>query len=302
MVGKRGSGKSYAAAVLGESLLDLGSRVIVLDPVGIWWGLRFRSDGKTGAYEIPVLGGVRGDLELTPESGALVAGALAKSGSSAVLDVSLMRKSGQRTFARALLEELLHLQRREAQPMHVVLEEAQRWAPQRVVRGCEPLLGAAEDLIKLGRNFGIGATLISQRPQSVHKDVLSQTEMLVAFQITEPHARRAVDDWVTEQGAELVRDLPKLAVGDCYVWSPGWLRLHRRSRFRERKTFDASKTPTMGARGRSAKALPKLDLGKLESALGGSREGQGSEGQGRRAGRRPGPAPRVARPGTRGAS
>ncbi len=46
--------------------------------------------------------------------------------------------------------------------LHV--EEAQLLVPQRVMRGGERMLGAFESLVKLGRNFGIGVSLISQRP------------------------------------------------------------------------------------------------------------------------------------------
>ncbi len=45
MLAKRGVGKTYTAAVLVEELLKAGLRVVVVDPVGVWWGLRAAADG-----------------------------------------------------------------------------------------------------------------------------------------------------------------------------------------------------------------------------------------------------------------
>jgi DNA helicase HerA-like ATPase len=33
------------------------------------------------------------------------------------------------------------------------------------------MLGAIEDIVRLGRNFGIGVSMISQRPQSINTEV-----------------------------------------------------------------------------------------------------------------------------------
>jgi DNA helicase HerA-like ATPase len=38
ILGKKGRGKSYAAKGVAERLLDLGERVLILDPLGHWWG------------------------------------------------------------------------------------------------------------------------------------------------------------------------------------------------------------------------------------------------------------------------
>src|SRR5574342_170196 len=72
-VGRPGSGKSNAAAVLIEALLGQGEQVIIMDPASIWWSLRLRADGKTPAFRIAVMGGEHGDVALTAGSGALVA-------------------------------------------------------------------------------------------------------------------------------------------------------------------------------------------------------------------------------------
>jgi DNA helicase HerA-like ATPase len=80
----------------------------------------------------------------------------------------------------------VHLLRRKKtarSPLMVVYEECQDFVPQRVAPDSARMVGALERLIKQGRNFGVGTTLISQSPQAVNKDVLNQTECLIVLQI-----------------------------------------------------------------------------------------------------------------------
>ena len=37
-LGRRSNGKTYAAMVMAEQMLDVGAQIVVLDPVGAWWG------------------------------------------------------------------------------------------------------------------------------------------------------------------------------------------------------------------------------------------------------------------------
>ena len=53
--------------------------------------------------------------------------------------------------------------------------------PQRVFKGQERMLGAFEEIAEVGRNFGIGLFLISQRPQKINKDVLNFADNLLGL-------------------------------------------------------------------------------------------------------------------------
>lgn len=268
---KRGAGKTYAAGVLVEELLRAGVQVVVLDGVGVWYGLRLARNGTTrSAFEIPILGGHRADIALVPGAGALVAKTLVETRSSAVLDVSLFRKNGRKEFVTAFAEELLHLKKSDRSRLFFVVEEAQLYVPQRVQKGEERMLGAMEDLVKLGRNYGIGCALISQRPQAVNKDVLTQTEVLVCLQTSGAHERKAIKDWIVESDAgdaKVVDELPKLQVGEAFVWSPSWLRIFRRLKLGKKTTFDASATPTDDLGPETVGELGKVDLAALSEAM-----------------------------------
>jgi hypothetical protein len=148
------------------------------------------------------------------------------------------------------------------------VEEAQLFIPQRCGAEEARMLGAYENIIRLGRNYGIGATLISQRPQSVNKEVLSQVECLCVLQVNGSHERKALEEWVQEAGADrkLVGELPGLPRGEGYVWSPSWLRIFQRVRFGTKTTFDASATPEVGKATKAA-LLTAVDVEALKADL-----------------------------------
>lgn len=102
-------------------------------------------------------------------------------------------------------ERLYHKNR---QPLHLVLDEADAFAPQRPMKGQERLLGAIEDLVRRGRARGIGVTLVTQRAAVLNKDVLTQAEVLVALRTIAPQDREAINAWIREAD-QLGRQLGK---------------------------------------------------------------------------------------------
>jgi DNA helicase HerA-like ATPase len=80
-----------------------------------------------------------------------------------VIDLSLLSKSASRTFMAPFLERLYH---RNREALHVVIDEADAFAPQRAQADGLRLLGAMEDLVRRGRARGIGVTLITSGRRS----------------------------------------------------------------------------------------------------------------------------------------
>jgi hypothetical protein len=68
---RKRAGKTYAAGKLCELLVGAGVQVVILDTVGNWYGLRLAADGKGPGLDIPVIGGLRGDVPLDANAGAL---------------------------------------------------------------------------------------------------------------------------------------------------------------------------------------------------------------------------------------
>jgi uncharacterized protein len=268
-MGRTGSGKTYGAMKLAEQMLALRAQIVALDPVGVWWGLRVAADGKSPGLSIPVFGGLHGDVPLEPTAGALIADLIVDRNICAVVDVSQMISAEQARFVTAFAIRLF--ERRKSQPaaMMIFLEEAQEFVPQNPQKGEEKMLHAFQRLCKIGRNFGIGVDLISQRPQEVNKKVLNMTECVFCFQMTGPQEREAIRKWVSEKGEEVsvVETLPKLAVGHAHVWSPQWLQISRTVHISKRSTYNASSTPIVGAKPVDVAALAPVDFDQIRAAM-----------------------------------
>lgn len=267
-IGRKGAGKTYLAQLIAEQMLDIRAQVVVIDPVGNWWGLRVGADGKSKGKDIFIAGGERGDVPVMPETGARFAKLVVEKNISIVLDVSGFRQGERKRFAADFAEEFFHLKKSQRSAVHLFVEESQLFAPQRVQKGEERMLGAFENIIRLGRNYGIGATMISQRPQSINKEVLSQVECLCVLQVNGSHERKALEEWVQEAGADrkLVGELPGLRQGEGYIWSPSWLRIFEKVQFVQKVTFDASATPEVGKAAEAAR-VSAVDVKALKADL-----------------------------------
>lgn len=267
---RSGAGKTYAAGKLAEEMLDAGAQIVVLDPVGVWWGLRVDADGKGNGLQIPVFGGERGDIPLGPDHGALVAEVVVEREFSVVLDVSSFTQGELKRFVTAFGERFFELKKKTRTPVHLFLEEAQTFIPQRVQKGEERMLGVFERIGKVGRNYGIGLSVISQRPQAIHKDVLNQTEALFVGQTNGTHERKALEAWIVDvAGGErkLVAELPSLPRGTMFLWSPQWLGKFEKVDILKKRTGDVSATPTAKGPTLAARALAPVDLEQLRDAM-----------------------------------
>jgi len=272
-IARKGAGKTYAAGKLVELFLAAGVQVVILDTVGNWYGLRLGADGKAGGgFDVPVLGGLRGDIPLEAHGGALVADLVVDTGRSLILDMSQFSLADRKRFAVTFGERLWQRRKGEADPapVHVVIEESQLIVPQFTGRGGDDgrMVGIFEEIIRLGRNYGIGVSMITQRPQSVNKEVLNQTECLFVGQVNGAQERDALKKWIVHQGmdAHLVDQLPSLKIGTFYVWSPQWLQLLERIAILPKVTYDASATPKLGTK-RAQRELKPLDLSELQQKM-----------------------------------
>jgi hypothetical protein len=269
ILAKRGVGKTYTALVLVEELLKAGHPTVVVDPVGVCWGLRAAANGTDPGLPIIVMGGDHGDVPLEASAGKVVAEFVVAERRSVVLDLSLLRKGEQVRFMTDFAETLYH---RNRLPLHLVLDEADAFAAQKPMHDEARMLGALEDLIRRGRARGIGVTLVTQRAAVLNKNVLTQIEVLVVLRTISPQDRGAIEAWIrvhgtTEQGDILMASLPSLPVGTAWFWSPGWLDLFKRVEVRRRETFDSSATPKAGAKAAEPKRLADVDLEKLKGQI-----------------------------------
>lgn len=269
VLAKRGAGKTYTVLVIVEEMLKAGLQVVVADPVGVTWGLRASADGKHAGLPIVVLGGDHGDLPLDVAGGQLIADLVVDEQLSAVLDLSRFRKGEQVRFMTDFAEQLYH---RNRNPLHLILDEADAFAPQRPLPGQQRMLGAVEDIVRRGRARGLGVSLVTQRSAVLNKDVLTQVEVLVALRTIAPQDRAAIDEWIKVHGTpaqreQLMSSLPSLPIGTAWFWSPGWLDLFQQVQVRKRETFDSSATPKVGQKLQAPRQLADVDLEALRRRL-----------------------------------
>ncbi len=269
ILAKRGVGKTYTGAVMVEEMLAAKQQVVVADPIGVWWGLRSSADGKGDGFKIIVFGGEHADVPLEEHSGEVIAGAIVENGFSAILDLSLLRKAAQVRFMTAFAETLYRLNRK---PLHLVVDEADAFAPQKPMPGEQRLLGSFEDIVRRGRARGLGVTLITQRAAVINKNVLTQIEVLVALRTISPQDRAALQAWIEVHGSEKKQDeffdsLASLPIGTAWFWSPGWLDIFKKVEVRQRITFDSSSTPKVGEKVRSPKQIAAVDLDQLGAQI-----------------------------------
>ncbi len=269
IVGQRGMGKTHLSTVFVEELVKAAVPTAVIDPLGVFRGLRSSSDGKREGLPVVILGGEQGDVPLEPTSGKVIADWVVEERRPCVLDLSEFRKGEQRQFATDFAEELY---RKNRQAMHLVVDECDMFCPQRPMPGEQRMLGAFEDLVRRGRARGIGITLATQRPAVVHKDCLTQVSVLVALRLSGPQDRGAIEDWIRYHGGEeerrtVLASLPSLPVGTAWFWSPGWLGILQRVKVRQRETFDSSATPKVGEKRAQPAKLAPVDLEALRARV-----------------------------------
>ena len=259
VVGTSGSGKTYATKGLVERLMQDSARVCIVDPLGVWWGLRAGPDGMgPGPCPVVVFGGRHADVPLTAGKGAALGRLVGTHALACVVDVSdLGSAAARRGFMTAFTEALYDS---NSEPLHLVLDEADLWAPQRVPPDGYDLLGRVEEIVRRGRVRGFVPWLITQRPAVLHKDVLSQADILVSMKLTSSQDRAAIGRWIEGQadraeGRRILAALPRLRRGEGWVWAPSHGVLARVA-FPPIRTFDSSGAPRQGERTPAARRLP----------------------------------------------
>jgi uncharacterized protein len=283
ILAQRRKGKTYTASVLAEEVVAAGIPFVALDPTGAWWGLRSSADGKKPGLPVVVLGGQHGDLSLERTGGRLIADLVVDQPGWYVIDFSLFESgAAERQFATDFAERLY---RRKGQPdsdfpLHLFVDEADRFAPQRVGGGRgearetdQRLLGAFEAIVRRGGLRGLGTTLVSQRAAVVNKNLLEQVDVLIMLRTVGPNDRRAVEDYLKadaddDQRKILMGSLASLDLGEAWIWEPGGEPpLFDRVTIRKRRTFNSSATPKPGQLRVEPRSFADVDLAAIKEAM-----------------------------------
>lgn len=272
ILAKSGAGKTSAAIVIAEEMCKSSLPFCVIDPMGVWWGLRARSDKEFQGFPVLVMGGEHGDVPLGLAHGSLAAQLVVKRYPlPTILDLSNMTPDEQHGFVTAFVTEFYARNRR---PIHLFIDEADEFAPQKPEGQIQKtVLGVMDRMVRRGRLRGIGVTLITQRSAVLHKNVLSQVDMLVAMCSVSPADLRAVRDWLDGKVSqrdltECLGSISSLPVGGAYVLASGRLNVFKKLIFRRKETFDASATPGFGEEPQDPPKMVKIpDLKSVQTFM-----------------------------------
>jgi hypothetical protein len=268
IVGKAGSGKTYAAKGLVEILLAEKRRVCILDPTGVWYGLRSSADGKRAGYSVAVFGGPHADVAIADQSGAALAHLVATKNLPTIIDLSEMLIGQRHRFVTDFAEALY---RDNRQPLHLVIDEADEFCPQNPLPETKRMLHHVDRIVRRGRVRGFRVTLITQRPAVLHKNVLTQANTLIAMRLTAPQDRNAIKAWVdgqgdAVQGKAVLDSLARLPRGEGWVWAPE-LDFLQVVPFPKITTFDSSRAPDEGDQVVEPTKLAAVDLAEIKESF-----------------------------------
>lgn len=102
-------------------------------------------------------------------------------------------------------------------PTFLIIEEAHNFAP----RGFEdrpPISrGILRKIAREGRKFGVGLCIVSQRPNKLDADILSQCNSQIIMKIVNPSDQEFIRQSVESITEDIVNDLPSLARGEAII-------------------------------------------------------------------------------------
>lgn len=208
--GQRGSGKTYSAGVLQEEEILACGRFIVFDPVRAHRGILY-AEGVIGVDQLEIHDAEYWAGEVTRPGNRL----------SYVFDLAPMGFEDAQAFIDLFCKHALLINKR---PIKVYIEEAHLFLPNFTGKGNKNIVRLAT----VGRQYGWGLTIISQRPAHVNKDVLTQADAIFAMRLMHPLDVEAIYDiWASamprDQADKLKEKLPKQEAGQCILFSSEWL-------------------------------------------------------------------------------
>lgn len=272
ILARRRVGKSYTAAVMAEEMVKAGLPWVALDPTGVWWGLTSSADGKSEGLPVIVIGGPHGHIPLEPSAGKVIANLVIDHPGWYVIDFSRFNNaSDERRFSADFGVQLYRRKQRHPSALHLFVDEADMFVPQKLPKDGKAMFDAFDAIVRRGGVYGLGVTLITQRPAIVNKDVTTQCETLIALQTTAPQDQDPVFDWVSRNGTdeqlkEIKKTLASLKVGQAWLFSPN-TDTFRLIQIRTRDTFNSSATPKPGAKPIEPKVFANIDIEQLGAEI-----------------------------------
>jgi hypothetical protein len=208
--GKRGSGKSYTAAVLMEEYERLGLQFVCFDALDAHGHL----NQLQGVERIEPKVGESVNMRKLVEK-------LKSSRKSLVINLSLIPLEAQQNMIADYCEALLETDM-GGRGLMTLFEEVQDFVPQ---IGRPDSYASIVRLCKLGRASGYGVALISQRPAAVNKEALSQASIYIVHNIINTKDLDALKEQLSfgtdkDNIKKILSGITYSSAGEAVVYSP----------------------------------------------------------------------------------
>lgn len=263
LTGMTGSGKSWTAGLLMEEINRVGLQFVCFDVLGAHDGLATLPNVESLSPKNGETVNMRGLVER-----------LSKEPTSFIIDISGLPLDKQQVLISDYCEALISAQLNKG--IMTVFEECQDFVPQTG----KPI--SSEGIIrlcKLGRQYGYGVCLISQRPASVSKDALSQCSVYMIHNLVNHRDLKAVEDQMgfgadRTQVKKLTSGIASATQGEVVCYSPSYFRdegFFRASKIREDRSVTHSgsnieiKPATFSSSNTDFSNNPSMDLSPLPS-------------------------------------
>jgi hypothetical protein len=220
ILGLPNSGKSHTALVLAEELLENQIPIVAFDPAGVWWSLKTGVNGNKG-YPVVVAGGEHADIPLTPGSAKNIMDAAMKANIPIVFDLSGEETAHKTDWRKIVKDTVNHLYYHNKQYgiRHIFLEEAAEFVPQRIQDF--DVYSVIDKTIRIGRNKGLGITLINQRAAAINKEAYENCNLNILHNQEGRNSLKQIQDWFTvkkeDAGKEIMQSIPNLNPGECWI-------------------------------------------------------------------------------------
>ncbi|MGC8537557.1 MAG: ATP-binding protein [Candidatus Micrarchaeia archaeon] len=180
VIGQSGSGKSFLLGVIAEELCKINLPFLVIDTEGEYHNL------KNAFKAIWVSNSSDADISLDVDYSKLLSESL--SGNVPIIfDISDV--VDQSSYVYSILASLYDLEDKMHLPYLVIIEEADKFAPQ-VTHTKKNMI---EEISVRGRKRGIGLMIATQRPANISKNVLSQCSYGFVGKLTIDNDISAID-------------------------------------------------------------------------------------------------------------
>lgn len=144
---------------------------------------------------------------------------LVRKGKTTIINLKGAAPDIQELIVNRLCTNLFELRKSDkVPPMMLVLEEAHNFCPQQGIANSTRIL---RTIASEGRKFGLGMTVISQRPAKVDKNIISQCNTQITLKVTNPNDLKAISSSLEGLTNSMEEEIQRLPIGTALVTGGG---------------------------------------------------------------------------------